>query len=118
MRFPVIPCDLCGSQPNLRRRRVKALLAELSAEHPAVKGNLMNALGKVVATHLLDRELLARLGEARGRDPWLDEDADACAEASQAAPGREPERAARGGMVELSAPPVAGPCDDVHWRGG
>ncbi|HET6439033.1 MAG TPA: tRNA 2-thiocytidine(32) synthetase TtcA, partial [Anaeromyxobacter sp.] len=36
MAFPVVPCDLCGSQPNLRRKRVKALLAELSAEHPAV----------------------------------------------------------------------------------
>ena len=83
MRFPVVPCDLCGSQPNLRRKRVKALLAELSAEHPAVKGNLMNALSRVVATHLLDRDLLAALGEARGRDPWLDaeDDEEACGDA-------------------------------------
>ena len=72
LRFPLVPCDLCGSQPNLRRRRVKALLAELTAEHPAVKGNLLNALGKVVPTHLLDRGLLARLGEAHGADPWVD----------------------------------------------
>ena len=71
-----MPCDLCGSQPNLRRRRVKELLAELSREHPAVKGNLLNALGKVVPTHLLDRRLLARLGEGRGPDPWMDGDAD------------------------------------------
>ena len=48
MRFPIVPCDLCGSQPNLRRRRVKALLAELGAEHPAVKGNLLHALAHVV----------------------------------------------------------------------
>jgi tRNA 2-thiocytidine biosynthesis protein TtcA len=75
MRFPIVPCDLCGSQPNLRRRRVKELIAALSREHPAVKGNLMNALGKVVPTHLLDRGLLARLGEARGDDPWVDADA-------------------------------------------
>jgi tRNA 2-thiocytidine biosynthesis protein TtcA len=81
MRFPVIPCDLCGSQPNLRRKRVKALLAELSAEHPAVKGNLLNALGKVVPTHLLDRGLLARLGTAHGADPWIEEDDRAAAEA-------------------------------------
>ena len=73
LKFPVVPCDLCGSQPNLRRRRVKELLAELSREHRAVKGNLLNALGKVVPTHLLDRGLLARLGEAHGADPWLDE---------------------------------------------
>ncbi len=76
-QFPIVPCDLCGSQPNLRRRRVKELLAELSREHRAVKGNLLNALGKVVPSHLLDRGLLERLGEAHGRDPWVEEDEDA-----------------------------------------
>jgi tRNA 2-thiocytidine biosynthesis protein TtcA len=80
MRFPIIPCDLCGSQPNLRRKRVKRLLAELSAENRAVKGNLLHALAKVVPTHLLDRELLARLGTAHGADPWIDEDALDCDE--------------------------------------
>ncbi len=74
MRFPIVPCDLCGSQPNLRRKRVKALLAELAAEHPAVKGNLLHALGKVVPSHLLDRELQRTLAEATGSDPWLDAD--------------------------------------------
>jgi len=76
MRFPIVPCDLCGSQPNLQRQRVKALLRELSAEHPAVKGNLLHALQTVVPSHLLDRRLLDRLGEARGEDPWLDGDED------------------------------------------
>ncbi len=80
-RFPIVPCDLCGSQPNLRRRRVKELLAELSREHRAVKGNLLNALGNVVPSHLLDRRLLARLGDATGADPWLDGGADDGAEA-------------------------------------
>jgi tRNA 2-thiocytidine biosynthesis protein TtcA len=72
MRFPIVPCDLCGSQPNLRRRRVKELLAGLARENRAVKGNLLNALGAVVPSHLLDRALVARLGEAHGRDPWVD----------------------------------------------
>jgi tRNA 2-thiocytidine biosynthesis protein TtcA len=72
MRFPIVPCDLCGSQPNLRRKRVKALLGELSREHPAVKGNLLNALAHVVPSHLLDRNLTATLAEATGKDPWLD----------------------------------------------
>jgi tRNA 2-thiocytidine biosynthesis protein TtcA len=72
MAFPIVPCDVCGSQPHLRRKRVKALLAELSAEHPSVKGNLLNALGHVVPSHLLDRGLAARVAEATGRDPWLD----------------------------------------------
>jgi len=72
MQFPIVPCDLCGSQPNLRRKRVKALLAELAAEHPAVKGNLLNALGHVVPSHLLDRDLQQRLAAVTGKDPWLD----------------------------------------------
>ena len=61
---------------------MKELLAELSVEHPAVKGNLLNALGKVVPTHLLDRGLLARLGEAHGANPWLDEDGDGACEST------------------------------------
>jgi tRNA 2-thiocytidine biosynthesis protein TtcA len=81
MRFPIVPCDLCGSQPNLRRRRVKALLAELSAEHRSVKGNLLHALGHVVPSHLLDRELQRAVALRSGRDPWLDADEeDACEE--------------------------------------
>jgi tRNA 2-thiocytidine biosynthesis protein TtcA len=71
MRFPVVPCDLCGSQPNLQRQRVKALLKELSGEHPAVKGNLLHALATVVPSHLLDRRL-HRLAEARGDARSLD----------------------------------------------
>ena len=76
MRFPVVPCGLCGSQPNLRRKRVKALLAELSAEHPAVKGNLLSALSRVVPSHLLDRDLQRALSATSGEDPWLDEGDD------------------------------------------
>jgi tRNA 2-thiocytidine biosynthesis protein TtcA len=70
--FPIVPCDVCGSQPNLRRRRIKGLLAELSAEHPSVKANLLHALGNVVPGHLLDRDLLARLATPSGSDPWID----------------------------------------------
>jgi tRNA 2-thiocytidine biosynthesis protein TtcA len=70
--FPIVPCDVCGAQPQLRRKRVKRLLAELSEEHPSVKANLANALGHVVPSHLLDRELAATLAEAAGRDPWID----------------------------------------------
>ncbi len=76
MRFPIVPCDLCGSQPNLRRKRVKGLLTELSREHPTVKGNLLAALGHVVPSHLLDRDLLRAVAGATGKDPWLDEEED------------------------------------------
>ena len=78
MRFPIVPCDLCGSQPNLRRRRVKGLLAELAAEHPAVKGNLLHALAHVVPSHLLDRDLHRAVAGASGRDPWLDAEDEDC----------------------------------------
>jgi tRNA 2-thiocytidine biosynthesis protein TtcA len=81
MRFPIVPCDLCGSQPNLRRRRVKALLAELCAEHPAVKGNLLHALGHVVPSHLLDRDLHRALAHTTGKDPWLDAEDEGCDDA-------------------------------------
>jgi len=85
--FPAVPCGVCGTQPNLRRRRVKALLAELAREHPAVKGNLLNALGKVVPSHLLDRELLARLGDPREEGEWPDgEGGSRCDEQSEDAP--------------------------------
>jgi tRNA 2-thiocytidine biosynthesis protein TtcA len=92
MRFPIVPCDLCGSQPNLRRKRVKALLAELSREHPAVKGNLLHALGHVVPSHLLDRDLQRALAQATGKDPWLDaedEDCEAPSDVVSLAGGRD-----------------------------
>ncbi len=106
MRFPVVPCDLCGSQPNLRRRRVKELLSDLSRENRAVKGNLLHALGKVVPSHLLDRRLLARLGEAHGKDPWLDEeDPDECGTPAEPVVVLSPQGVAEGGSsapVELA----------------
>lgn len=55
--FPILPCNLCGSQETAQRKRVKAMLAAMEAEHPGVKGSVFAALGNVRPTQLLDRAL-------------------------------------------------------------
>jgi tRNA 2-thiocytidine biosynthesis protein TtcA len=56
-QFPIIPCNLCGSQPNLKRARVKRLINELAKEIPHVRSSIMTALTNVTSSHLLDTEL-------------------------------------------------------------
>lgn len=58
MAFPILPCNLCGSQSGLKRERMTALLDELSRESPNLRAVMANALSNVRPTHLLDRELL------------------------------------------------------------
>ncbi len=60
--FPIIPCDLCGSQENLHRQKVKRLLDGLTEENRHVRANVFAALSNVRPTHLLDAELRRALG--------------------------------------------------------
>lgn len=56
-QFPIIPCNLCGSQPNLKRAQVKNLINELAEKIPNVRSSIMTALTNVTGSHLLDNEL-------------------------------------------------------------
>ncbi|HET9577979.1 MAG TPA: tRNA 2-thiocytidine(32) synthetase TtcA, partial [Usitatibacter sp.] len=56
-QFPIIPCDLCGSQDQLQRKQVKAMLREWQRRHPGRLESMFNALGNVAPSHLLDRSL-------------------------------------------------------------
>lgn len=80
-QFPLIPCDLCGSQENLQRKRMQRMVEELSREHPNVRQSLLAAMGNVRPSHLMDRKLWDfQSGEAvppnptpeTRSDPWLE----------------------------------------------
>jgi tRNA 2-thiocytidine biosynthesis protein TtcA len=65
--FPILPCNLCGSQEGLKRERMSELLATLEREIPNLRSTMAAALGNVVPTHLLDPDLSAAW-EARPAD--------------------------------------------------
>ncbi len=56
-KFPIIPCNLCGSQDNLQRQEVKRMLAEWERRHPGRAQTIFGSLTRVVPSHLLDAAL-------------------------------------------------------------
>jgi tRNA 2-thiocytidine biosynthesis protein TtcA len=57
MGFPIIPCDLCGSQENLQRQKVKDMLQAWELEQPGRVNNIFRAIGNVEPSHLADTNL-------------------------------------------------------------
>ncbi|MCA1326237.1 tRNA 2-thiocytidine(32) synthetase TtcA [Herbaspirillum sp. alder98] len=55
-QFPIIPCDLCGSQENLQRKQIKGLMREWEKKFPGRVDNIFSALSTVVPSHLMDRD--------------------------------------------------------------
>lgn len=62
--YPILPCNLCGSQAGAQRAETKRLLAELETRIPNVRASMMASLMNVRPTHLLDRALWEKLGAA------------------------------------------------------
>lgn len=56
MAFPIIPCNLCGSQENLMRKRVKALIDQLAQENQKVPSNILHALTAIKPSQLMDKQ--------------------------------------------------------------
>ena len=68
--YPIIPCNLCGSQPNAQRQKVKAMLAQWDLQFPGRVENVLGGLGRVAPSQLLDRSLFdfaSLSGEVTGK---------------------------------------------------
>lgn len=57
LEFPIIPCDLCGSQDGLKRNQMKAMLDAMEARQPGRKDIMLKALSNTRPSHLLDRNI-------------------------------------------------------------
>jgi len=63
MKFPILPCNLCGSQAGLKRQKMKELLNTLEAETPDIRSVMLHALKNVKERHLLDPRFIDGVGK-------------------------------------------------------
>jgi tRNA 2-thiocytidine biosynthesis protein TtcA len=97
--YPILPCNLCGSQEGLRREKMGALLTELEQDNPHVRSVMLNALRNVQPSHLLDPAVQRSPSEPRTRsepapEPWAAPEAEPVLEmlADASAPAPTPIR--------------------------
>jgi tRNA 2-thiocytidine biosynthesis protein TtcA len=57
MQFPIVPCNLCGSQANLVRKKIAKLLESLAKENPKIPSNILRAISNVKPSQMMDHEL-------------------------------------------------------------
>jgi len=95
MSFPIIPCDLCGSQPNLQRAAMKKLLRDWEKQFPGRVENIFRSMHQIVPSHLMDpnafdfqglesHKNLSALGINLEGDLAIDEGEDVCVLLNQA----------------------------------
>ncbi|HVE90450.1 MAG TPA: tRNA 2-thiocytidine(32) synthetase TtcA [Burkholderiaceae bacterium] len=72
--FPIIPCNLCGSQVNLKRQEIKRMLIEWQKRYPGRVENTFNALARVTPSHLMDSDLFDFAGLSASGSPDSDGD--------------------------------------------
>lgn len=72
-QFPIIPCNLCGSQENLQRKKIKQMLVQWDAEQPGRVMNVFKSMSRLSLSHLLDRERFDFQGLSTDQAEGLDE---------------------------------------------
>jgi len=96
-RFPIIPCNLCGSQQNLQRVKIRAMLRAWEREDPGRTDRIFDAMARIVPSHLMDRNLFpfatlqpTGVADAEGDRAFDPDDAEAFAPATTLGRGALP----------------------------
>jgi tRNA 2-thiocytidine biosynthesis protein TtcA len=94
-QFPIIPCTLCGSQDDLQRVQIKAMVRDWERQYPGRTDNMLRAMGHVVPSHLMDPRLhpfktlrASGVADPDGDKAFDEDDGGACAAPSDARPIR------------------------------